>query len=149
MATQISNNPAITAMQEMMQRRIEAEPDFALKMAAPNKSLEKAINHLCRVVQKSGLCVLTNEAVEAILVDYFDEPNVEEGAPINCNIVVSKPELSEEDKAELQEQAREQFKEEEMKRLRNEARAKGIDTNPKPTAHKATSSDNQPNLFDF
>ena len=40
MATQKSNNPAIVAMQEMMQRRIEQEPEFALKMANPNKSME-------------------------------------------------------------------------------------------------------------
>ena len=44
MATQKSNNPAIVAMQEMMQRRIEQEPEFALKMANPNKSMEGAIN---------------------------------------------------------------------------------------------------------
>lgn len=71
MATQKSNNPAIIAMQEMMQRRIEQEPEFALKMANPNKSMEGAINFLCNEIKKSGLCVLTDEAVEAILVHYY------------------------------------------------------------------------------
>ena len=51
MATQKSNNPAIVAMQEMMQRRIEQEPEFALKMANPNKSMEGAINFLCNEVK--------------------------------------------------------------------------------------------------
>ena len=54
MATQKSNNPAIIAMQEMMQRRIEQEPEFALKMANPSKSMEGAINFLCNEVKKSG-----------------------------------------------------------------------------------------------
>ncbi len=44
MATQKSNNPAIIAMQEMMQRHIEQEPEFALKMANPSKSMKGAIN---------------------------------------------------------------------------------------------------------
>lgn len=93
MATQKSSNPAIVAMQEMMQRRIEQEPEFALKMANPNKSMEGAINFLCNEVKKSGLCVLTDEAVEAILVHYWDEEDIEEVGNIGCNIVVSKPEL--------------------------------------------------------
>ena len=32
---------------------------------------------------------------------YFDENEIEEGGKVNCNIVVGKPELSEEDKANL------------------------------------------------
>lgn len=76
MATQKSNNPAIVAMQEMMQRRIEQEPEFALKMANPNKSMEGAINFLCNEVKKSGLCVLTDETVETILVHYYPKYNI-------------------------------------------------------------------------
>lgn len=86
MATQKSNNPAIVAMQEMMQRRIEQEPEFALKMANPNKSMEGAINYLCNEVKKSGLCVLTDEAVEAILVHYWDEEDIKAVDNIGCNI---------------------------------------------------------------
>lgn len=144
-----SNNAAIAAMQQMLQERCIAEPAFAIKMASPSKSMEGAVNHLCRVIQKSGMCMVDDATVLNILTDYFDEPNVDEGAPINFNIVVSKPELTDEDKAELREEARKQYQEEELKRIRNEARAKEINTNPKPTTHKATASDNQPNLFDF
>ncbi len=149
MATQKSNNPAIRAMQEMMQRRIEQEPEFALKMANPNKSMEGAINFLCNEVKKSGLCVLTDEAVEAILVHYWDEEDIKEVGNIGCNIVVAKPELSEEDKAELKEQAMEQYKEEQLRELRRQSQPKA---QPKPTttAPKAGAEINvQPNLFDF
>lgn len=148
MATQKSSNPAIVAMQEMMQRRIEQEPEFALKMANPNKSMEGAINFLCNEVKKSGLCVLTDEAVEAILVHYWDEENIKEVDNIGCNIVVSKPELSEEDKAELKQQAMEQFKQEQLRELRSQSKPKA---QPKPTssAPKAGAEiDTAPNLFD-
>ncbi len=148
MATKKSNNPAIVAMQEMMQKRIEQEPEFALKMANPNKSMEDAINFLCNEVKKSGLCVLTDEAVEAILVHYWDEEDIEEVGNIGCNIAVSKPELSEEDKAELKEQAMEQYREEQLREIRRQSAPKA---QPKQTsAPKAGEEINvQPNLFDF
>ena len=132
MATQKSNNPAIVAMQEMMQRRIEQEPEFALKMANPNKSMEGAINFLCNEVKKSGLCVLTDEAVEAILVHYWDEENIKEVDNIGCNIVVSKP----------------QFKQEQLRELRRQSQPKA---QPKPTATAPKAGaeiDSIPNLFD-
>ncbi len=147
--TMKSNNAAIAAMQQMLQERCIAEPAFAIKMASSNKTIEGAVNYLCNEIKKSGLCMVDQETVLNILTHFYDEDSIEEDAPINCNIVVSKPELTPEDKAELREVARKQYQEEELKRIRNEARAKEINTNPKPTAHKATASDNQPNLFDF
>ena len=79
---------------------------------------------------------------------YFDENEIEEGGKVNCNIVVSKPELSDEDKAELKEQAMEQFKEEQLRELRRQSQPK---TQPKAnaTAPKAGAEiDTIPNLFD-
>ena len=85
-----------------------------------------------------------------ILVHYFDEDSIEDGGtPVNCNIVVSKPELSDEDKAELKEQAMEQYKEEQLHELRRQSQPKA---QPKPTttAPKAGEEINvQPSLFDF
>ncbi len=147
--TMKSNNAAIAAMQQMLQERCIAEPAFAIKMAQPNKSMEGAVNHLCRIIQKSGLCVVDDKTVENILVDYFDEANIEDGGtPINCNIVVSKPELTAEDKAGLKEQAMEQYKEEQLRELRRQSQPK---TQPKPTATAPKAGaeiDSIPNLFD-
>lgn len=149
MATMKSNNAAIAAMQQMLQERCIAEPTFAIKMANPNKSMEGAINYLCSQIQKSGLCCVDDTTVMNILVHYFDENEIEEGGKVNCNIVVSKPELSDEDKAELKEQAMEQYKEEQLRELRSQSQPKA---QPKPTATapKAGAEINvQPNLFDF
>ncbi|WP_290388370.1 Cas9 inhibitor AcrIIA9 family protein [uncultured Duncaniella sp.] len=144
-----SNNAAIAAMQQMLQERCIAEPTFAIKMAQPNKSMEGAVNYLCSQIQKSGLCCVDDATVMNILVHYFDENEIEEGGKVNCNIVVSKPELTEEDKAELKEQAMEQYKEEQLREIRRQSAPK---TQPKPTATapKAGAEINvQPNLFDF
>lgn len=144
-----SNNAAIAVMQQMLQERCIAEPTFAIKMAQPNKSMEGAVNYLCSQIQKSGLCCVDDATVMNILVHYFDENEIEEGGKVNCNIVVSKPELTEEDKAELKEQAMEQYKEEQLREIRRQSAPKA---QPKPTvtAPKAGAEINvQPNLFDF
>ena len=148
MATMKSNNAAIAAMQQMLQERCIAEPTFAIKMANPNKSMEGAINYLCSQIQKSGLCCVDDTTVMNILVHYFDENEIEEGGKVNCNIVVSKPELSDEDKAELKEQAMEQFKQEQLRELRSQSKPKA---QPKTTATAPKAGaevDTIPNLFD-
>ncbi|WP_280120353.1 hypothetical protein [Sangeribacter muris] len=43
-----------------------------------------------------------------------------------CNIVVSKPELSEEDKANLKEKAMEQYKEEQLRELRKQSQRTAV-----------------------
>lgn len=125
MATMMkSNDTAIAVMQKMLQERCIAEPSFAIKMANPSKSMEGAVNYLCSQIQKSGLCVVDDTTVMNLLVHYFDENEIEEGGKVNCNIVVGKPELSEEDKANLKEQAMEQYKEEQLRELRRQSQPK-------------------------
>lgn len=150
MATLKSNNAAIAAMQKMLQERCIAEPAFAIKMANPNKSFEGAVNYLCSQIQKSGMCCVDDNTVANILAHYFDEADIEEVGKVNCNIVVSKPELTEEDKAELKQQAMEQYREEQLREIRRQSQPK---TQPKPTtatAPKAGEEINvQPSLFDL
>ena len=142
-----SNNAAIAAMQQMLQERIIAEPALAIKLANPKKSLESAINYLCHEIQKSGMCVVDEQTVLSILLHFYDEDSIEDGGtPINCNIVVSKPELSDEDKETLKEQAMEQYKQEQLREIRRQSAPKA---QPKPTAPKAGAEiDSIPNLFD-
>ena len=152
MATMMkSNDSALAVMQQMLQERCIAEPSFAIKMANPSKSMEGAVNYLCSQIQKSGLCVVDDKEVLNILVHYFDENEIEDCGKVNCNIVVSKPELSDEDKEMLKEQARAEYKEEQLRQIRRENTPK---ITPKPkqttTAPKAGAEINvQPNLFDF
>ena len=146
--TMKSNNAAIAAMQLMLQERCIAEPMFAIKMANPLKSMEGAVNYLCATIKKSGMCCVDESTVMNILVHYFDENEIEDCGKVNCDIVVSKPELSEEDKAELKEQAKEQYREEQLREIRRQSAPKA---QPKQTtAPKAGKEINvQPSLFDF
>ena len=150
MATMKSNDSALAVMQQMLQERCIAEPSCALKMANPSKSMEGAVNYLCSQIQKSGLCVVDDKEVLNILVHYFDENEIEDCGKVNCNIVVSKPELSEEDKEMLKEQARKEYKEEQLRQIRRENTPKAT-PKPKPTAtapKKGAEIDTIPNLFD-
>ena len=81
-----------------------------------------------------------------ILVHYFDENEIEECGNVNCNIVVGKPELSEEDMAQLREQAKVQYREEQLSELRRQSQPK---PQAKATAPKAGAEINvqQGNLF--
>jgi hypothetical protein len=150
MATTLkSNDAAITAMQQMLQERCIAEPDFAVKMSNPSKSMDGAVNYLCSQIQKSGMCCVDDATVMNILVHYFDENEIEDCGNVNCNIVVSKPELSEEDKQYLREEAMEQYREEQLREIRRQSA-------PKPQPHKTASASKakaevnvQPSLFDF
>ncbi len=117
-------------------------------MANPSKSMEGAVNYLCSQIQKSGLCVVDDTTVMNLLVHYFDENEIEEGGKVNCNIVVGKPELSEEDKANLKEQAMEQYKEEQLREIRRQNQPKATAPKHTTTAPKAGEEINvQPNLF--
>lgn len=143
-----SNDPAIKAMQELLRQRCEAEPQFAIRMASSDRTMEQAVNYLCKTVQEMGVCMLSEKDVEAILVHFFDgDSEIPEGN-VNCNIVVSKPELSDEDKAQLKEEAMEQYREEQLRELRRQQTAKA---QPKTTAPKAGAEieTNQPSLFDI
>lgn len=148
MATHKSNNAAIAAMQQMLQERCIAEPSFAIKMANPSKSMEGAVNYLCTTIQKSGMCCVDDTTVMNILVHYFDENEIEDCGKVNCNIVVSKPELSEEDKSELKEQVMEQYRQEQLREIRRQSAPKAQPK--KTTAPKAGEEINvQPSLFDI
>lgn len=149
MATLKSNNAAIADIQQMLQERCIAEPSFAIKMADPSKSMEQAMDYLCHTIQKSGMCMVSDETVLNILCHYWDgDADLTDVKKVNCNIVVSKPELSEEDKAQLKAEAMEQYREEQLREIRRQQTAK---TQPKASAPKAGEgvNTNQPSLFDL
>lgn len=143
-----SNDSAIMAIQQMLQTRCEKEPSFAIKMMNSEKSMEGCINYLCSEIQKAGLCMVDDATVMNIVTHYWDESDLPEVGKVNCNIVVSKPELSEDDKAQLKAEAMEQYREEQLREIRRQQTAKA---QPKTTAPKAGAEINvsQPSLFDL
>lgn len=141
-----SSNAVMDVVRNYMEERCASDPILAIKYANPAKSLEKALNYVAHEVQKSGLTIMDSDSVFSLILHYYDE-NLEDVPKVNCNIVVGKPELSEEDKANLKEQAMEQYKEEQLREIRRQNQPKA--TAPKhTTAPKAGAEINvQPNLF--
>ena len=74
--------------------------------------------------------MVNDQEVMNILVHYFDENKNEDCRKVNCNIVVSKPELSEEDKEMLKEQAMQEYKEEQLRQIRRDNTPKATPNRP-------------------
>lgn len=147
--TMKSNDAAISAMQQLLQERVMAEPALAIKLSNPNKSMSGAVNYLCHQIKKSGLCCVEQSTVVSILLHYFDEEDIKDEGNIGCDIAVAKPELSEEDKEKLKKQAMEQFKQEQLREIRRQS-APNPQPKPTATAPKAAEEINvQPSLFDL
>ena len=130
----------------------DAESDnlFAIRYADPSKSLSECCQFILNEVKRQGVSVMTNDEVFSLATHYWDgDCTAEEiGKPINCKVVISKDQLTEEDKAELKEQAMEQFKQEQLRELRRQSQPKA---QPKPTATAPKAGaeiDTIPNLFD-
>lgn len=94
------------------------------------------------------MCCVDESTVMNILVHYFDENEIEDCGKVYCDIVVSKPKLSDDDKAELRQQVMEQYMEEQLLEFRRQSQLKA---RPKPPAapNAGEEINVQPSLFDL
>lgn len=122
--------------------RAENDPILAIKIANPSKTMEQCCQFIINQVKKSGCCGFADEEIYNWALHFWDEPEVEVGEPINCQVVVNHVvELTEEEKAEARERAINQLCEEEKAKMRKTSHPKKASTeNPQVQ----TSS-----LFDF
>lgn len=145
-----SSENFIEAIRNYLDSRAESDNLFAIRYADPAKSLPECCQFILNEVKRQGVSVMTNDEVYSLAMHYWDgDCTAEEiGKPINCKVVISKDQLTEEDKAELKQQAMEQFKQEQLRELRNQSKPKSqpkqTDTAPKAGAE----IDTAPNLFD-
>lgn len=144
-----SSENFIEAIRQYLDSRAESDSLFAIRYADPSKSFEECSQFILNEVKRQGVTVMTNDEVFSLATHYFDGDVSENeiGSPLNCKVVISKERLTEEDKAELKEQAMEQYKEEQLRELRSQSKTK--------VQHKATSApkagaevDTIPSLFD-
>ena len=145
-----SSENFIEAIRHYLDSRAESDNLFAIRYADPSKSVEECCQYILNEVKRQGVSVMTNDEVYSLATHYFDGDVSEKeiGKPINCKVVISKDQLTEEDKAELKEQAMEQYKEEQLREIRRQSAPKA---QPKPTATAPKAGaeiDTIPNLFD-
>ena len=143
-----SSENFIEAIRHYLDSRAESDNLFAIRYADPSKSVEECCQYILNDVKRQGVSVMTNDEVYSLATHYFDGDVNEKGIgkPINCKVVISKDQLTEEDKAELKQQAMEQYKQEQLREIRSQSKPKA---QPKATSPKAGAEiDTIPNLFD-
>lgn len=145
-----SSENFIEAIRQYLDSRAESDSLFAIRYADPSKSVEECCQFILNEVKRQGVTVMTNDEVYSLACHYFDGDCTadEIGSPLNCKVVISKEQLTEEDKEELRQQAMEQYKEEQLRELRRQSQPKA---QSKPTTvPKAGEEINvQPSLFDI
>ena len=101
------------------------------------------VTYIFNEVQQSECCGFADEEIFSMAVHVIDEPSIEVGKPLDCNVVVNHHiELTEEEKAEQRELALKRYQEEELRKiqLRN---SRPKPSKPQPNKHL------EPSLFDM
>lgn len=126
-------------IQAYLEERAKVDKLFAKSYSKPNKNIDDCITFILNEVQKSGCNGFEDDEIFGMAVHYYDEDNLSVGKKISCDVVVNhKVELSEEEKQELREKARNDFYQEQLSKQREV-------TKPKK---KVETKDIGPSLFD-
>lgn len=126
-------------IQAYLEERAKVDELFAKSYAKPNKNIDDCITFILNEVQKSGCNGFEDDEIFGMAVHYYDEDNLSVGEKISCDVVVNhKVELSEEEKQELKEKARNDFYQEQLSKQREVAKPK----------KKVETKDAGPTLFD-
>lgn len=127
-------------IQDYLEVRVKTDELFAKFYAKENKNIDECVNFILSQVQKSGCNGFTDDEIFGIAVHYYDEDNIKDIKPISCNVVVNhKVELTEEEKSELKNKARNDFYNEQLAKQRESIK-------PKKKVEKKVA---EPSLFDL
>lgn len=112
-------------IQAYLEERAKVDDLFAKSYAKPNKNIDDCITFILNEVQKSGCNGFEDDEIFGMAVHYYDEDNLSIGEKISCDVVVNhKVELSEEEKKELKEKARNDFYQEQLSKQREVTKPK-------------------------
>lgn len=126
-------------IQEYLEARAKTDELFAKSYAKPNKSIDECITYILNEVQRSGCNGFEDNEIFGMAVHYYDEDSLDVGEKINCNVVVNHTvELTEKEKQEIREKARNAFYEEQLAKQRESLKPK----------KKVKESVSGPSLFD-
>ena len=109
-----------TAIESFIMQKMDSNDLFAKKVCNPQKNIEDCITYILNTVQKSGYKGLCDEEVYSMVVDYYEEDNIDIGKPMNCQVVVNhQVELTPEEIAEMRQKAKDEVFRQEQDRLKN------------------------------
>ena len=119
-----------------LDNRAKEDELFRAKYETTTRTIDDVVNYIFHAVQQSGCCGFSDDEVYSMAVHAIDEPDLEIGKPMNCNVVVNHHiELTEEEKAEQRAIALKRYQEEEMRKLQlqqRNSRPKAAKSQPKP-----------------
>ena len=117
-----------------LDNRAKEDELFRSKYETTTRTIDDVVNYIFHAVQQSGCCGLSDMEVYSMAVHAIDEPHLEIGKPMDCNVVVNHHiELTEEEKAEQRAIALKRYQEEEMRKLQQRnSRPKAAKQQPKP-----------------
>ena len=117
-----------------LDNRAKEDKLFRAKYETTTRTIDDVVNYIFHAVQQSGCCGFSYLEVYAMAVHAIDEPHLEIGKLMNCNVVVNHHiELTEAEKAEQRAIALKRYQEEEMRKLQQRnSRPKAAKPQPKP-----------------
>lgn len=126
-------------IKDYLEERAKTDELFAKAYAKPNKSIDECITYILNEVQRSGCNGFEDNEIFGMAVHYWDEDNLDAGKEINCKVVVNHTvELTEKEKHDLKEKARNDFYAEQLVKQRESLKPK----------KKAETKVAEPSLFD-
>ena len=126
-----------------LDKRAKEDELFRAKYETTERTIDDVVTYILNEVKQSGCCGFADEEIYSMAVHVIDEPALEIGKPINCDVVVNRHiDLTEEEKAEQKALALKRYQEEELRKLQVR-HSKPSASMPKETIQP------QPSLFDF
>lgn len=112
-------------IQDYLEARAKTDELFAKAYAKPNKSIDECITYILNEVQRSGCNGFDDDEIYGMAVHYYDEDNLDAGKKISCKVVVNHVvELTEKEKQELKDKARNDFYTEQLAKQRESLKSK-------------------------
>ena len=126
-----------------LDNRAKEDELFRAKYETTTRTIDDIVTYIFSEVQKSGCCGFADEEIYSMAVHVVDEPTLEIGKPVSCNVVVNHHiDLTEEEKAEQRSIALKRYQEEELRKIQVR------NSRPKPSKPKVPQQ-TEFSLFDF
>lgn len=126
-----------------LDNRAKEDELFRAKYETTTRTIDDIVTYIFSEVQKSGCCGFADEEIYSMAVHVVDEPTLETGKPVSCNVVVNHHiDLTEEEKAEQRSIALKRYQEEELRKIQVR------NSRPKPSKPKVPQQ-TEFSLFDF
>ena len=128
---------------EYLNQRADTDPLFAVNLKKETKNIDDCITYILNQVKASGCNGFSDDEIYSMAVHYYDEDDIKIGEKIECQVAVNHVvEISDEEKEEARQEAINEYKDEQLRELRETQRTK-----PSKRATESQEEDLQASLF--